>query len=65
MNEAAMVPAALLLSAGLFSLGLLGVLVRRNVITRSPRWLVTRVSTATVPRSPCVDSRIASTVDSE
>jgi NADH-quinone oxidoreductase subunit K len=28
-----MVPAALLLSAGLFSLGLLGVLLRRNVIT--------------------------------
>jgi NADH-quinone oxidoreductase subunit K len=33
MNEAAIVPAALLLSAGLFGLGLVGVLLRRNVIT--------------------------------
>jgi len=36
-----------------------------NVITRSPRWLLTRVSTVTVPRSPCVDSRVSRTVDSE
>src|SRR5207253_9196152 len=39
--------------------------VRRKVITRSPRWLLTRVSTLTIPRSPCLDSRVASTVDSE
>ena len=39
--------------------------VRRKVITRSPRWLTTRVSTDTVPRSPRLDSRLASTVDSE
>src|SRR5207302_8056919 len=38
--------------------------VRRKVITRSPRWLITRVSTLTTPRSPCLDSRVASTVDS-
>ncbi len=29
---------------------------RRKVMTTSPRWLVTRVSTATTPRSPCEDS---------
>src|SRR4029450_3430234 len=33
--------------------------VRRKVITRSPRWLTTRVSTDTVPRSPRLDSRLA------
>ena len=39
--------------------------VRRNVITRTPFWLLTRVSTLTMPRSPFFDSRSASTVDSE
>ncbi len=39
--------------------------VRRNVITRTPFWFTTRVSTLTIPRSPCFDSRSASTVDSE
>ena len=33
MSGAQMVPSALLLSAGLFTLGLIGVLLRRNLIT--------------------------------
>jgi NADH-quinone oxidoreductase subunit K len=33
MNEALMVRSALLLSAGLFTIGMVGVLLRRNVIT--------------------------------
>jgi NADH-quinone oxidoreductase subunit K len=33
MTTVAMVPSALLLSAGLFTLGLIGVLLRRNLIT--------------------------------
>src|SRR5437773_747341 len=38
--------------------------VRRKVMTRSSFWFRTRVSTVTVPPSPCFDSRVSSTVDS-
>src|SRR5262249_10161897 len=47
-------------SVAWFLLG--GSAVRLNVMTRSPRWLLPRVSAVTVPRSPPHDSPLAGTV---